>query len=100
LTITLKDVLERRLQTLVYKKKLARSIKQARQFITHRHVTVSDKVITSPSYIVTKDDENKIGFSSLSALNSIDHPERALQDKKTKTKQPNNLKTRRNKNGK
>src|SRR5210317_1847420 len=35
LTITLKDIFERRLQTLVYRKNLARSIKQARQFITH-----------------------------------------------------------------
>ncbi|MCX8147636.1 MAG: 30S ribosomal protein S4, partial [Candidatus Woesearchaeota archaeon] len=35
LDITLRDILERRLQTQVYKKGLARSINQARQFIVH-----------------------------------------------------------------
>ena len=45
LTITLRNVLERRLQALVLKQGLARSINQARQFITHNHVTVDGKVI-------------------------------------------------------
>lgn len=86
LTITLKDILERRLQTLVYKKKLARSMKQARQFITHRHIMVGGKVTTTPSYIVPKDEEDKIGFSPSSTLNDLAHPERAPQQDKAKKK--------------
>ena len=57
LAITLKDILERRLQTLVYRKNLARSIKQARQFIVHNHIMVSDSKITAPSYLVLKQEE-------------------------------------------
>ncbi len=84
LTINLRSVLERRLQTLVYKKNLARSVKQARQFITHRHISVAGKVITTPSYIVTKAEEDKISFSPSSTLNDINHPERTPQEEKKK----------------
>src|SRR3989338_968716 len=35
LAVTLKDICERRLQTLVVRKGLARTVKQARQFIVH-----------------------------------------------------------------
>ena len=85
LTISQKDLMERRLQTLVFKKNLSRSLKQARQFITHRHILINDQLITAPSYLVTKAEEAKISFISSSALNSIDHAERApLEDKKTK----------------
>lgn len=76
LGLTLKQVMDRRLQTLVYKKSLSRTTKQARQFITHGHIMVGDKKITSPSYLVSIDEEPLIGFSGSSALNSVDHPER------------------------
>lgn len=81
LGLTLKNILERRLQTLVFKKNMARSIKQARQFITHRHVKVSGKKITSPSYLVPIDQEQGIIFSETSTLQSEEHPERTLISK-------------------
>ena len=85
LTILPKDVMERRLQTLVFKKNLSRSLKQARQFITHRHILINDQLITAPSYLVTKTEEAKISFITSSALNSIDHAERApIESKGTK----------------
>ena len=71
-----KNLLERRLQTVVFKKGLARSIKQARQFITHRHVMVGSKEITSPAYLVSTEEESQISFKDKSALSSEDHPER------------------------
>ena len=77
LSLSIKDVLERRLQTLLHRKALARSMNQARQFITHGHVKVNGKKITSPSYLVTVDEENSIEFSASSALNNAEHPERA-----------------------
>ncbi len=76
LGLELKDALERRLQSVVFRKGLARSMKQARQFITHRHVTINDKEITAPSYIVSLEEENHLGFKSKSSLASEDHPER------------------------
>lgn len=54
------DILERRLQTIVFKKGLARSPKQARQFVTHKHVIVGDRIINIPSYIVPLRMENNI----------------------------------------
>ena len=43
LNLTLKDVLERRLQTLLCRQQIAKSMMQARQFITHEHITVGNK---------------------------------------------------------
>jgi small subunit ribosomal protein S4 len=65
LNLQLRDVLERRLQTVVYKKNLSNSIKQARQFILHKKISVNGKIISSPSYLINEKDkiEYKSGFS-------------------------------------
>lgn len=81
LKITLKEILERRLQTIVFKKGLSKSIGQARQFIVHGHVKVGEKIITSPSYMVTLADENQLVFSEKSSLNNENHPERSTEKK-------------------
>lgn len=60
LGLTMEIVLERRLQTIVLKKGLANTVKQARQFITHGHVTIGDKKIVYPSYLVSRDEESSI----------------------------------------
>lgn len=82
LDLTLRDILERRLQTQVYKKGLARSVDQARQFIIHGHIGVGDKKMTSPSYILTAEEEAALNFAPNSPLNSIDHPERFVKEEK------------------
>ncbi len=82
LSISLKDVLERRLQTMVFKRGLAHSIKQARQFIVHGHITVNGKKVTSPSYIVLKSEEDAIGYSADSRLIDENHPERIKPEEK------------------
>ncbi len=76
LSLSVRDVLDRRLQTVVYKKGLARSVKQARQFITHNHILVEGKTLGVPSYIVPVSEEASITFVEASALQSPDHPER------------------------
>jgi small subunit ribosomal protein S4 len=68
LSLTLHDLFERRLQTLVYKKGLANTQKQARQFIVHGHIFVGDNKVSVPSYIVDIDEENKINFEEGSVL--------------------------------
>jgi len=60
LNLTLKDILERRLQTLVYRKNIARTVLQAREFITHEHISVGSKKITTPSYLVSIQEEHHI----------------------------------------
>ncbi len=76
LALTLKDILERRLQSVIYRKGMARSMKQARQFVTHRHILVSGKEITAPSYLLTLTEEANLSFKDKSSLASETHPER------------------------
>jgi len=54
------DVLNRRLQTLVFKKGFATSAKDARQRIVHGHVYVDGRKTTFPSYTVPVKKENTI----------------------------------------
>ncbi len=56
LALELKAILDKRLQTQIFKMGLANSIRQARQFILHRKITVNGKKITAPSYLVKKGD--------------------------------------------
>jgi len=97
LSLALKDILERRLQTIIFKKNLAKSIKQARQFITHNHILVNDKRITSPSYLVSIDEEDKILFNPKSSLKNIEHPERLKEEKKEKKIKPKEVKKKQTK---
>lgn len=60
LRVELRDVLDRRLQTLVSKLDGVKSPKQARQFVVHRHVKVGERFMTSPSFLVPKDLEDEI----------------------------------------
>ncbi len=79
LGLTLKDFLARRLQTIVFKKNLARSVRQSRQFIVHRQIMIGEKVITSPSFLVPASAEDKVAFVESSALANPEHPERAVK---------------------
>ena len=88
LSLTLKDVMERRLQTLLYRKHMARTIKQARQFIVHQQVAVGDKKITAPSYLVPLTEENGIQFAPGSAFIDTNHPERIVDEKKERAAKP------------
>jgi len=58
--LNIKDYLGRRLQTIVFKKRLANTIKEARQKIVHRKILVDQKGINKPSYLVPVELENKI----------------------------------------
>lgn len=64
LGLTVESFLERRLQTIVFRQGLARTIKQARQMIVHGHIEVDGRKVTCPSFIVLKDLESKIGVRS------------------------------------
>ena len=66
LGLTVRDVLERRLQTLVYKKGLALSIYHARQLIVHGHIAINGRRVRSPGYLVSREEEDKIGYYPLS----------------------------------
>lgn len=60
LGLTVREVLERRLQTVLYKKGMAHTPKHARQLIVHKKITVNGSKVSSPSYFVKAVDE--LGF--------------------------------------
>merc|ERR1712096_460464 len=68
LAVTLHKMLERRLQTRVFKLKLAKSIHHARVLIRGRHIAVAGRIVNVPSYMVTVENENKITMYHRSAL--------------------------------
>jgi len=74
LGMKIEDILERRLQTLVYRNRMASSFFQARQLIVHGHIAVEDRIVSSPSFIVKREEENKIGYASSSPLAVGNHP--------------------------
>jgi len=89
LNLEVTSILDRRLQTQVYKKELARSPRQARQFITHGHITIQESKVTVPSYLVLSKEEEFIHFKDNSKLHNEEHPERIiLKKEKSKTAQP------------
>lgn len=82
LGITLQQILQRRLQTILVTKGIAKTMNQSRQFITHEHVLIHGKKLTRPSHLVLLDEEDKISFAPTSPLNTTDHPARTIQEHK------------------
>jgi small subunit ribosomal protein S4 len=74
LDLTIEDIFERRLQTIVYRKGLAKTIQQARQLITHGHIAIGDKRVTVPSYFVTREEEKQVGYANRSSIANPSHP--------------------------
>lgn len=60
LALNVNNVLDRRLQSLIFKKGHAKTISQARQMIVHGHITIDDRKVMFPSYMVSLENEKKI----------------------------------------
>ncbi len=72
LALTEENVFERRLQTFVFKKKLATTVRGARQLIVHKNILVDGKIVNIPSFVVTLDLEGKISLRERKAKVSDD----------------------------
>ena len=77
LLLDVTDVLERRLQTVAYRKGLGNTPQQARQFVVHGHVTVDGRRVQAPSYKVEVAEQETVQFDENSPLADELHPERA-----------------------
>ncbi len=64
---TFLQLLERRLDNVIYRLNLAASRAQARQLVSHRHFRVNDKIVNVPSYVVKPGDIVSIGERSRKA---------------------------------
>jgi len=62
LGLKVEALLERRLQTIVMRKNLSLTAKQARQFIVHGRIAVNGKKLSVPGYIVPKDLEASVAY--------------------------------------
>ena len=89
LDLTLENILDRRLQTIIFKKGLACSVHHARQLVTHGHVALDGARVTTPRRIITVNEEERLMFTPKSALNSESHPARiAASDAAIRASQP------------
>ena len=77
LSLDVTDVLERRLQSVVYRKGLANTAGQARQFVNHGHITIDGRRVTEPSYKVEVTEEDDVAIDETSELADELHPARA-----------------------
>jgi len=84
LDMTVEDILERRLQTVVFRKGLAKTIHQSRQLITHGHIAIGDRKVFSPSYLVLRSEEDTITYAPSSSLSNPEHPLRELIETESK----------------
>jgi len=70
LGLTTAKIMERRLQTKVFKHGLAKSIHHARVLIRQRHIRVGKQIVNIPSFLVRVESEKHIDFSLTSPLGS------------------------------
>ncbi len=62
LALNITNLLDRRLQTLVLRKGIAKTPMQSRQLIVHGHVSVAGRKTKFPSYIVPVEEDRKISL--------------------------------------
>jgi len=60
LNLKIEDILERRLQSIIMKKSNLKSPYQARQLVVHGHVSLGNRKINLPGYLVKKEEETQI----------------------------------------
>jgi small subunit ribosomal protein S4 len=60
LNLKVEDLLERRLQTIVMKKTGTNSPYQSRQIVSHGHVSIGNRKVNIPGYIVKAEEEHRI----------------------------------------
>lgn len=62
LSLSVENFLDRRLQSRVMKKGLARTAHQARQLVTHGFIAVKGRRVTAPSYQVNAEEDQYISY--------------------------------------
>jgi small subunit ribosomal protein S4 len=76
LDLTMENLLERRLQTVVFRKGLASSMHHARQIVTHGHIALDAARVDTPQRLITIAEEDRLQYAIKSALNDASHPAR------------------------
>jgi small subunit ribosomal protein S4 len=71
LNLQVTHLLARRLQTLIMEKFKFRTSYQARQAVVHGHISIGDRIVNIPSYVVPIKEEPSIQFTAGSSLKSL-----------------------------
>ncbi|MBT3262361.1 30S ribosomal protein S4 [Candidatus Woesearchaeota archaeon] len=79
LEISVKQLLARRLQSMILTQGIARTSKQARQMIAHGHITVNANKTNIPSYLVKTSDD--LAYAPSSPFTDNEHPELVIVKK-------------------
>ena len=74
LEINVEHMLSRRLQSVVYYKGLAPSMRAARNLIVHGHICIGDQRMTVPGYHILKEEEDSLKYSDNSPFVDPEHP--------------------------
>jgi|TARA_Y100000996_G_scaffold402717_1_gene374975 small subunit ribosomal protein S4 len=81
LQIDVELMLARRLQSQVYYKGLAPSMRAARNLIVHGHISIGDQKMTVPGYHVMREEEELLRYTSGSKYEDPTHPFREELEK-------------------
>jgi len=73
LQINVEHMLSRRLQSVVYYKGLAPTMRSSRNLIVHGHISIGDQRMTVPGYHVLKEEEEIIQYSTNSPFEDSEH---------------------------
>jgi small subunit ribosomal protein S4 len=68
LGLSLEALLDRRLQSIVAKRGIAKTPHQARQYIVHGHIAIGNRRIRVPSYSVSRTEEGSVAVMSSSRV--------------------------------
>jgi len=77
LALKIRNLLDRRLPTIVLRKGLVKTMGQARQYVVHKKVMIHGSIVNSPSYIVPVAEEKLISIKVKAAK-----PKPAVQEAK------------------
>ena len=73
LEINVEHMLSRRLQSVVYYRGLAPSMRAARNLIVHGHICIGEQRMTVPGYHVLKEEEEQLRYSQNSPFSDPEH---------------------------
>ena len=74
LQISVEHMLSRRLQSVVYYRGLAPSMRAARNMIVHGHISVGQQRMTVPGYKILRIEEESLNYSANSPYGDENHP--------------------------
>ena len=64
LQIDIDQMLSRRLQSVVYRRGLAPTMRSSRQLIMHGHISIGEQKMTVPGYHILKEEEELLQYNS------------------------------------